>query len=38
VYSVAPEVACAENDDNVSTSSDDINSLIPLAVLDASLP
>jgi hypothetical protein len=37
VCSIAPEVASAKND-NVLTASDDIISLIPLAVLDASLP
>jgi hypothetical protein len=38
LVAVAPEAAaCAEND-NVPTASDDIISLIPLAVLDASLP
>jgi hypothetical protein len=36
LVAVAPEGACAEND-NVPTASDDIISLIPLAVLDASL-
>lgn len=34
---IAPEAACAENEQRL-TSSDDIISLIPLAVLDASLP